>query len=78
MKNKPFSNSYVMKETIKHMQNCVRISLNKTLARMPEFKDDPEKNKELMTTLSNLDKLNRLMENIRDNNQSVMKEKDNA
>lgn len=73
--NKPFSNEYVIKETLKHMQQSVAISTQKTIARLNEFKDQPEKVAEVMSTLSNLSKLNRLIESIRENNTKILGDK---
>jgi hypothetical protein len=74
--NKPFSNDYVVKETLKHMQSSVSISTQKTIARLPEFQDQPEKVKEVMATLSNLSKLNSLIESIRENNKDILGDKE--
>ena len=70
--NKPFSNDYVVKETLKHMQASISISTQKTIARLPEFQGQPEKVQEVMTTLSNLSKLNSLIESIRENNRDIL------
>jgi len=73
--NKPFSNDYVVKETLKHMQASISISTQKTIARLPEFQGQPEKVQEVMTTLSNLSKLNSLIESIRENNKDILGDK---
>jgi len=73
--NKPFSNDYVIKETLKHMQSSVAISTQKTIARLSEFQEQPEKVKEVMTTLANLGKLNSMIESIRENNKDILGDK---
>jgi hypothetical protein len=72
---KPFSNDYVVKETLKHMQASIAISTQKTIARLHEFQGQPEKMKEIMTTLSNLGRLNSLIESIRENNTDILGDK---
>ena len=73
--NKPFSNDYVIKETLKHMQASIAISTQKTIARLPEFKGNSEKLSEVMATLSNLSRLNSMIESIRENNQDILGDK---
>jgi hypothetical protein len=70
--NKPFSQDYVIRETLRHMQSAVSISTQKTLARLPDFSEDPAKLKELMETLASLSRLNTLIESIRDNNKDIL------
>ena len=70
--NKPFSNDYVVKETLKHMQASISISTQKTIARLPEFQGQPDKLQEVMTTLANLGKLNSMIESIRENNRDIL------
>jgi hypothetical protein len=72
---KPFSNDYVVKETLKHMQSSIAISTQKTIARLPEFQGQPEKLQEVMTTLANLGRLNSLIESIRENNVDILGDK---
>ena len=53
---------------MKHWEQCVNFSINKTLQRMPEFEGDAEKSKELMDTLASLSKLQGVINEIRNNN----------
>lgn len=76
MSKKPFSNDYVIRETLKHMQKSVEISRGKTLARMDDFKDDPEMLSEFMTALSNLNKFEKMLVEIREANKSMIGEKE--
>jgi hypothetical protein len=73
--NKPFSNDFVIRETLRHMQNSVSISTQKTIARLGEFRDDAEKTKEVMVTLHNLSKLNNMIEEIKENNSTIVGDK---
>jgi hypothetical protein len=73
--NKPFSNDYVVKETLKHMQASIAISTQKTIARLQEFQGQNDKMKEIMTTLSNLGRLNSMIESIRENNTDILGDK---
>ena len=72
--SKPFSNDFVIKETLRHMQECIAISTRKTIARLPEFQGDTEKMKELMSALSNLNRLDALIVAIRENNPNILGE----
>jgi cell fate (sporulation/competence/biofilm development) regulator YlbF (YheA/YmcA/DUF963 family) len=74
MADKPFSNAYVIKETLRHMQNSISISTSKTIARMQEFQGNSEMTKELLTTLANLNRLNNLIKDIRENNRELIGE----
>jgi aspartyl/asparaginyl beta-hydroxylase (cupin superfamily) len=51
---KPFSIGYVMRTTARHMSRAVSLSVEKTMARIPEFADNPEKSNEVFTTLTKL------------------------
>jgi hypothetical protein len=49
---KPFSTSYVLKTTAKHMRKSIDISIRKTFERVKEFEPDTDKAKEVFITLS--------------------------
>lgn len=74
MSQRPFSGDYVMRETLKHMQKCVTISQHKTMARMSEFEGDSELTKEFLVTISNLNKLSKLIDEIRSENKQLLGE----
>ena len=76
MPDKPFSMGFVLKETFKHMQKSVDISTQKTIARLQEFKGDSVKIAEIMTTLSNLNRLSRLLDDIEQNNINLFGDND--
>lgn len=73
--NKPFSSSYVVRETLRHMSKCVDISMEKVLTRMPEFKDDPDKTKEFMIAVTNLNRLKQLVNDVAENNSEIIGDK---
>jgi len=62
--NKPFSQDFVIKTTLKNMQKAIDISVNKTLSRVSEFADNPEKSNEIFMTLGNLQTMKKSLENI--------------
>lgn len=70
--SKPFSQDYVIRETLKHMQASVAISTQKTISRLPEFQAQPEQLREVMNTLASLSRLNTLIEEIRENNKEIL------
>jgi len=51
---KPFSRSFVLGLTAMHIRECIDLSIRKTFERVSEFQEDPEKNKEIFQTLSDL------------------------
>lgn len=72
MPDKPFSMGFVLRETFKHMRKSVDISTQKTIARLGEFKNDSEKLTEVMTTLSNLNRLSKLLDDVEHNNTNIL------
>jgi hypothetical protein len=68
----PFSNSYVIGETIRQMRKRIQISQKKTIARLPEFEGDSLKKAEIMATLSNLNKLHELLDRIQEHNKDKL------
>lgn len=74
MTDVPFSTAYVMKATTKHMRRSVDISIRKTNNRWKEFKDDPEKSKEVMLTLMRLHELRALLDDYQKVNKDIFTE----
>ena len=72
--NKPFSQQYVLNETLKHISKSIGISTQKTIARLPEFINEPEMTKEVMSTLASLNQLSKLIDSIRQNNLTILGE----
>lgn len=58
------------------MRKSVDISTQKTIARLSEFKGDPVKLTEVMTTLSNLNRLSKLLDDVELNNVNILEDKD--
>ena len=57
MSTTPFSQSFVLRTTAKHMRKSIDISIRKTFARIAEFDGNQEKSKEIFQTLSVLHSL---------------------
>lgn len=74
MNKPPFSMAFVLRETIKHMRKSIDISTQKTIARLPEFKDNSPAIAEVMTTLTNLNRLNKLLDDLENNNTTLFGE----
>jgi hypothetical protein len=70
-KNTPFSKSYVLKTTSRHMRRSIDISIRKSFDRMPEFNDDSEKRMEIMETLDVLHKMRKLLDDFQEHNQHL-------
>jgi len=71
---KPFTMSYVLKATAKHMRQSIDISIRKTRERWPEFRDT-DKAKEVMETVMVLQGMRDLLENFQKDNQEHFREK---
>lgn len=56
---KPFSKSYVLRTTAKHMRKAIDVSIRKTFDRVGEFANDPVKSAEIFQTLSSLHTMRR-------------------
>lgn len=74
MTDKPFSADHVLRVTLRHMQRQINISIQKTIIRMSEFTDNPEKAKEALFTLGELGRLNALLEEICNHNKDIFKD----
>ena len=57
---RPFSQAYVLEVTLGHVLRCVDTSILKTTARIPEFREDPQKSQEIFQTLERLHELKTL------------------
>jgi hypothetical protein len=51
---KPFSQTYVLRTTAKHMRKSIDISIRKTFERIGEFGGNQEKSREVFGTLAML------------------------
>jgi hypothetical protein len=52
MTAKPFSQSFVLRTTAKHMRKSIDISIRKTFERIAEFDGNQEKSREVFQALS--------------------------
>jgi hypothetical protein len=69
--NTPFSKSYVLKTTTRHMRRSIDISIRKSFDRMPEFNDDSAKRMEIMETLDVLHKMRKIIDDFQEHNQHL-------
>jgi DNA replication protein DnaD len=68
---KPFSQSYVLRTTTKHMRKSVDISIRKTFERISEFTGNSERSNEVLTTLSNLHKIRAMIDEFQMQNKEI-------
>jgi hypothetical protein len=74
-KENPFSMSYVLRTTAKHMRKSIDISIRKTFDRQHEFVDNPEKSTEVFKTLSVLHQMRKQLDEFQTANKENFKEK---
>ena len=74
--NKPFSKSYVLRTTSKHIRKAIDISIRKTFERMSDFDGDSQKGKEVMETLSVLHTLRGMIDEFQSHNKELFTEKE--
>lgn len=72
---KPFSKAFVLKTTARHMRRSIDISIRKSFERLPEFKDNPEKVKEVMETLDVLHRQRKALDEFQEQNKHLYIEK---
>ena len=70
---KPFSMSYVLRTTAKHMKRDIDLSIRKTFDRVAEFADDPVKSKEVFETLSALHSMRKQLEDFQAANAAIFR-----
>ena len=58
----PFSKSFVLKTTLRHMRRSVDISIRKSFDRMADFPEDSEKRLEIFATLDVLHKIRKILD----------------
>lgn len=74
MANKPFSKSYVLRITAKHMRKSIDISIRKTFDRVAEFDSNNVKSREVFETLSVLHQLRKQLDDFQALNQEQFKD----
>ena len=70
----PFSKSFVMRTTFKHMNKSVDISVSKSFDRLKDFDNDSETGKEIIETLSVLHTVKKMLEEFENNNSHLFVE----
>lgn len=71
---KPFSLSYVMKVTLKHIRQAIEVSIHKTSDRWEDFPEDDEKRNEVTRTLMLLHGLRKLIDDFNKQHSDKIKE----
>ena len=71
----PFSRTFVMKTTFRHMKRSIEISISKSFERLKDFENDSETGKEIIETLSVLHTLTKVLEDFQENNKHLFIDK---
>ena len=69
----PFSKSFVLKTTAKHMRKSIDISIRKTFERVEEFAEDQSKSTEVFETLSVLHIMRKWLDDFQAQNKELFK-----
>ena len=73
---KPFSKSFVMRTTFRHMRRSVDISIRKSFERFQDFENDSITGKEIMETLSVLHTVRKMMDDFQEENSHLFTDKE--
>ena len=71
MTDKPFSKTFVMRTTFRHMRRSVDISIRKSFERFQDFDKNSEAGKEIMETLSVLHTVRKVLDDFQENNKHL-------
>lgn len=74
--DKPFSKSFVMRTTFRHMRRSVDISIRKTFERFQDFDQNSQTGREIMETLSTLHTVRKMLDEFQLHNPKLFSEKD--
>ncbi len=74
--DKPFSKTFVMRTTFRHMRRSVDISIRKSFERFQDFEEGSKEGKECFETLSILHTVRKMLDDFQANNQELFTEKD--
>jgi len=74
--DKPFSKSFVMRTTFRHMRRSVDISIRKSFERFQDFENDSATGKEIMETLSVLHTVRKMMDDFQEENSHLFTDKE--
>jgi len=76
MENKPpFSKSFVVKTTMKHMKRSIEISINKSFDRLKDVDNESVLGKEIIETLSVLHVMKKMLDEFESNNSHLFQSK---
>ncbi len=67
----PFSKSFVMKTTLRHMRRSVDISIRKSFERFQDFDKNSETGREIMETLSVLHTIRKMLDDFQEHNKNL-------
>ena len=76
MSEKPFSKTFVMRTTFRHMRRSVDISIRKSFERFQDFDEGSREGKECLETLSVLHTVRKMLDDFQANNPELFTEKD--
>lgn len=74
--DKPFSKSFVMRTTFRHMRRSVDISIRKSFERFKDFDNDSKSGQEIMETLSVLHTVRKMLDDFQLENSELFNDKD--
>lgn len=67
----PFSRGYVLRLTLSNMKRDLKLSIEKTLGRLPEFEGNSAKSEELLSTLSVLHAMDNMLNEFEQHNSGL-------
>ena len=67
----PFSMSFVMKATFRHMRRSLDISINKSIKRLQDFEGDNSKGIEIMETVKVLQTVREMLDDFEAHNPKI-------
>jgi hypothetical protein len=74
--DKPFSKSFVMRTTFRHMRRSVDISIRKSFERFQDFDQNSKVGQEIMETLSILHTVRKMLDDFQAENSEIFTDKD--
>lgn len=74
--DKPFSKSFVMRTTFRHMRRSVDISIRKSFERFKDFDQNSKIGQEIMETLSVLHTVRKMLDDFQKANPELFTDKD--
>jgi hypothetical protein len=74
--DKPFSKSFVMRTTFRHMRRSVDISIRKSFERFQDFDQNSKVGQEIMETLSLLHTVRKMLDDFQAENSEIFTDKD--